>query len=83
VSVDAPPQSAGQIYVIYRSAPNLDELAKAPWAWDYLDPLARDIRPTADKFYQFAVLCTRGAGVAGFKELTVMSDGKLQRPILN
>ena len=79
----APPESAGGIFVIYRSAADLAKLSAAPWAWDYLDPLAHETRPTEEKYYQFRVLCTQQAAVQGFTEFTVTADDKVQQPVMN
>jgi len=78
VRVKASPKSVGKIFIVYRFAPDVTTLASAPWAWDYLNPLAEDERPTAGKYYQFRVLCDQGAAVRGFKDFTVMSDNKRQ-----
>ncbi len=81
VRVNASPESAGKIFAIYRFAPNLAALASAPWAWDYLNPLADDKRPTVGKYYQFRVLCDQATALKGFKDFSVVSDNTPQDPI--
>jgi hypothetical protein len=77
VQIEAPPESAKQIYLIYRHAPDRAGIEGSPWQWDYVDPFEpREIAATDrnDKIYQFRVLCTPEAGYRGWRGLTILKQ---------
>jgi hypothetical protein len=75
VGLDAPVESRGQIFVLYRAAATLAALEDAPWAWDFLDPFGNDERNAKSKFLQFKVLTTQAAGERGWKNFRVIDRG--------
>ncbi len=75
VQIDAPSESEGQIYVIYRHAPDDAALERSPWQWDYIDPFHPRETATEEGLYQFRVLCTVEAGLRGWKGLTILREG--------
>lgn len=72
LSLDAPHESSGDLFVIYRHADSNEALAKAPWQWDAIAPKTTQDVAQGENFYQFRVLCAQAAGERGWKDLEIM-----------
>lgn len=72
VAIDAPAESAKEMFVIYRRADDSGALQSSPWQWDAINPFQPHEIAATDGVYQFRVLCTREAGQRGWKGLTVL-----------
>jgi heparosan-N-sulfate-glucuronate 5-epimerase len=77
VTLSAPPDSRGKVFVIYRYADSASALATSPWQWDYIDPFSPNEKPIWGAVYQFKILCTPDAGATGWSDFRV--EPRLER----
>jgi hypothetical protein len=71
VTLSAPLESRGKVFVIYRYADSASALATSPWQWDYIDPFSPNERQVRGAVYQFKILCSPDAGATGWSDFRV------------